>query len=107
MSSAAQRIGRCVVVGLALATALAARCADPPDDLLLLGTVERTLIEVAPPLSEQILEIPVARGQHVEVGDVLVRLDALLTEADLAAAGLRSPARRHRTRSRSTSTGAS
>ena len=86
MSSAAQRLGRCVVLGLALATVLAAQCSDPTDDLRLVGTVERTLIEVAPPLSEQILEIPVERGQHVEVGDVLVRLDALLTEADLAAA---------------------
>ena len=86
MSSAAQRLGRCVVLGLALATVLAARCTDPTDDLLLVGTVERTLIEVAPPLSEQILEIPVERGQHVEVGDVLARLDALLAEADLAAA---------------------
>jgi len=86
MSSAARRLARCAVLGLALATVLAARCTEPPDDLLLLGTVERTLIEVAPPMSEQILAIPVAPGQHVGVGDVLVRLDSLLSEADLAAA---------------------
>jgi HlyD family secretion protein len=71
---------------VAIGAALGARCRDPADELQLVGTVERTLVEVAPPVSEQIVEIAVARGQHVDAGAVLARLDPLLADAELAAA---------------------
>lgn len=59
-------------------------CRPGEPGLLLVGTVERTLIELVAPVSEVIIEIPVARGDHVEAGDLLVRLDGTLAEAEVA-----------------------
>lgn len=66
--------------------AFGAGCRAPESDLLLVGTVERTLVEVAAPISEQLVEIAVERGVHVEAGARIARLDPLLAEAELAAA---------------------
>jgi HlyD family secretion protein len=52
----------------------------------LLGTVERTLIEIVAPVSETIVALPVQRGQRVAAGAVLARLDSTLAEADVARA---------------------
>ncbi len=51
----------------------------------LVGTVERTTLEVAAPVSEEIVEISVARGSRVDSGAVLVRLDSSVAEAELKA----------------------
>lgn len=67
-----------------LALLLAAGCQARTDDLELVGTVERTLVELSAPVSEEIREVRVTRGEHVDQGRVLVRLDSTLAEADLA-----------------------
>jgi len=51
----------------------------------LAGTVERTTLEVAAPISEVIVEIPVTPGQRVEAGQVLIQLDAEVAEAEARA----------------------
>lgn len=81
-----RKLARCAAFVLAAGCGLGARCGAPDADLMLVGTVERTLVEVSPPASEQIVEIAVERGQHVEAGALLARLDPLTAEADLAAA---------------------
>src|SRR5512145_2631673 len=70
----------------AMAAALAAgvACGAAGDEVLLVGTVERTLIELDAPVSETLLEVPVRRGQEVHRGDVLARIDPTLVEADVA-----------------------
>jgi HlyD family secretion protein len=50
----------------------------------LVGTVERTLVELSAPVSEVIVDIPVQRGTVARAGDVVVRLDPSLAEAELA-----------------------
>jgi HlyD family secretion protein len=62
----------------------AAACADEEGPLRLAGTVERTLIEVGAPVSEVLAEVTVARGERVEAGRVLARLDPALADAELA-----------------------
>ncbi|HXJ35576.1 MAG TPA: efflux RND transporter periplasmic adaptor subunit [Candidatus Eisenbacteria bacterium] len=51
---------------------------------VLVGTVERTLIELDAPIAETLVEVGVQRGQDVRRGDVLARLDPTLVEADVA-----------------------
>lgn len=63
-----------------------AACEGPQDDLLLVGTLERTEVEVVSPVSERILTIDVAPGESVTSGTVLVRLDPTLPLAALARA---------------------
>jgi HlyD family secretion protein len=72
---------------------LAAACGESPDDLQLVGTIERTLVELTAPASESIVGVSVERGQRVEKGDPLLQLDSTFalaevarTEANLAAA---------------------
>jgi len=65
---------------------LAAGCRGRTDDLELVGTVERTLVELSAPVSEAIREIRATRGEHVDAGQVLVELDTTLANADLAQA---------------------
>jgi HlyD family secretion protein len=80
-------------VGLAAAlTVLTVSCGSEKV-FHLAGTVERTTLEVAAPISEVIVEIAVEPGQHVEAGQLLIQLDsevadaeARATEAALAAA---------------------
>jgi HlyD family secretion protein len=86
MERATRRLGRRAAIALCAAAAAGWRCADTTHDVLLVGTVERTLVEVAAPVSEQIVEVAVVRGQHVDAGALLVRLDPLLADAELAAA---------------------
>ncbi len=51
----------------------------------LVGTVERKNLELAAPVSEVIVEIPAVRGQKVKAGEVVVRLDTAVAEAELRA----------------------
>jgi HlyD family secretion protein len=71
------------VATAAVLSALVA-CSGARDDLLLVGTVERTLLELDAPVSETLLEVAVQRGQDVRRGTVLARLDPTLAEADVA-----------------------
>jgi HlyD family secretion protein len=64
-------------------------CAPEDPNLSLVGSVERTLVEVAAPVSEVITEIRVERGDAVEPGQLLVRLDPTLAEAEIARAQAR------------------
>lgn len=54
-----------------------------------MGSVERTLVEVAAPVSEVITEVAVARGDAVARGQLLARLDPTLAEAEIARAQAR------------------
>lgn len=51
----------------------------------LAGTVERTTIQVAAPVSEEIVEVAVERGARVEAGALLVQLDSSVADAELKA----------------------
>lgn len=75
------------LAGLALAAGLLAACGG--ETLELVGTVERQNLELAAPLSEEIVEIPVQVGQRVAVGETLVRLDTQVGELELKAAEAR------------------
>jgi HlyD family secretion protein len=68
---------------LALVVSLSG-CGHDDESLRLVGTVERTLLEMVAPTSEVISEIEVARGERVEPGRTLARLDATLADAELA-----------------------
>ncbi len=54
--------------------------------LHLAGTVERTMLELAAPVSEELVEVPVHLGARVAAGDVVAKLDTTVAEAELAAA---------------------
>ncbi len=51
----------------------------------MVGTVERQSLEIAAPISEVIVEIPVGIGDRVAADQVVVRLDSAVAEAELAA----------------------
>jgi HlyD family secretion protein len=70
----------------AVALLWAVGCTDDGDALRLIGSVERTLVELTAAASEVIVAVPVARGQRVGAGDTVVRLDATLAEAEVARA---------------------
>ena len=66
--------------------ALLAACSEAPEDLRLVGTIERTLIELTAPASESIVGVSVSRGERVAKGDPLVQLDTTYALADVARA---------------------
>lgn len=68
----------------ALVLAALAGCRAAADRLQLVGSVERTLVEVSAALSEVIVALPVQRGQHVAAGEIVVRLDPTYAEAEVA-----------------------
>lgn len=69
-----------------LLLALTEGCRTDSDTLELVGSVERTLVELSAPASEVIVAVTVERGTHVSVGDVVVRLDPTLAQAEVARA---------------------
>jgi HlyD family secretion protein len=71
---------------LLVAALAAGGCGEDDSRLVLVGTVERTLIELVAPASETIVECPHERGDRVPAGEVLVRLDPTLAEAEVASA---------------------
>ena len=73
-----------VVVPAVVLALTVAGCRGGDDQVLLVGTVERTLVELDAPVSETLLEVPVHRGQEVHRGEVVARLDPTLAEADVA-----------------------
>lgn len=64
----------------------AAACRDDADELHLVGTVERTLVELTAPVSESIVALDATRGQRVSAGQVLIQLDKTYALAELARA---------------------
>lgn len=74
------------LAGAVTALSLLAGCRGDSDTLQLVGTVERTLVELSAATSEVIVAMPVERGTRVRAGDVVVQLDATITEAELAQA---------------------
>lgn len=66
-----------------LAILLLPACTEKDIDLV--GTVERTAYELAAPTSEVIVDMPVAIGEMVEAGEVVVQLDTTVAQAELQA----------------------
>ncbi len=77
-------------IRLAPVTALAAltviACSGDAREFELVGTVERTTLELAAPVSEIVVEIPAGLGTRVAADEVVVRLDTEVAEAELVAA---------------------
>ena len=82
----ARRRPTAVPAACLLAAGLALACGDPGDDLLLVGTVERTSVELTAPAAESIVALAVQRGQRVARGDLLVQLDKTYALAERARA---------------------
>jgi HlyD family secretion protein len=59
-------------------------CSDDANSLRLIGSVERTLVELSAATSEVIVSLPVERGRHVQAGETVVKLDPTLVEAEVA-----------------------
>ncbi len=68
----------------ALALIVLVACGRAEDGLVLVGTVERTLLELVAPISETLIEVRVERGGTVRRDAVVARLDPTLMEADVA-----------------------
>ncbi|MBZ0113952.1 MAG: biotin/lipoyl-binding protein, partial [Thermoanaerobaculia bacterium] len=73
------------LVGLLGSMTFLVSCSGSEQTLDLVGTVERKTLEVAAPISEVIVEIPVAVGDRVSADQIVVRLDSAVAEAELAA----------------------
>ncbi len=71
---------RCLVV--APLAGLLAACGG---EVELAGTVERKVLELATPISEVITELPIAEGERVEAGQIVVQLDVEVAAAELRA----------------------
>ncbi len=70
----------------ALAVSSLLGCGAGDDELRLVGTVERTLVELVAPVSEEIIAIHVERGERVEAGHVMLHLDPVLAEVEVTRA---------------------
>lgn len=66
---------------IAVAVCLLFASCGGSDDVELVGTLERTQIELIAPISEVIVEVSVERGQQVEADQPIVRLDSTLARA--------------------------
>ena len=76
--------GACLVL-LSLVLTPLQGCGAPSDELLLVGTVERTLVELTAPVSEVVV-LRVARAERLAPGAVVAQLDPTLATADVASA---------------------
>ena len=56
-----------------------------PDEVELVGVVERRVLELAAPISEVIVDLPLAEGEKAQAGQIVVQLDAEVVSADLRA----------------------
>jgi len=65
---------------------LVAACAEGQGELRLVGTLERTQIELVAPISETIVAVHAERGDRVAKGRVLVELDPTFARAEVARA---------------------
>jgi HlyD family secretion protein len=73
---------------LLLVSPLAALAACGPAErgLVLVGSVERTMVELVAPTSEVLVSIAARRGEPVKPGELLVQLDPTLARAEVARA---------------------
>lgn len=71
------------LLALFLLAALAA-CEPEPGPLPVVGTLERERLELVAEARERIVEVLVTEGDEVAAGDVLMRLDRSLDDAELA-----------------------
>lgn len=69
-----------------LVTMALAACEIDQSPLPLVGTLERDRLELVAEASERIIEVLVTEGQTVEKGEVLMRLDSAVQQADVRAA---------------------
>jgi HlyD family secretion protein len=74
-------------LSLIAALAMLAACSPDTDEARLVGTLERDRIEIVAEASEPIVAIEVREGQHVAVGDVLVRQETEVAAARSAQLG--------------------
>lgn len=65
---------------------LAGACFRDDGRVRLVGTTERTLIELVAPVAEVVTELPAQRGVRVEPGHVVARLDPTLANVEVARA---------------------
>jgi HlyD family secretion protein len=72
--------------GYLIWTNLPARAAAGPTALTASGTVETTEVSISPELSGKVIEILVDEGDVVKQGDVILRLDSTLLDAQRAVA---------------------
>jgi len=72
------------IFGATVLLSMLAACGDS-SSFHLVGTVERQALELAAPVSEVIVEVPVATGDRVAAGQIVVQLDTRVAEADLRA----------------------
>jgi HlyD family secretion protein len=72
--------------GLLAVALFGSGCRRDENDLVLVGTVERTLIELVAPVAETIESLAVERGARVKRDALVVQLDPTLPRADLARA---------------------
>jgi len=83
---------RCGSAGARLARAVAlvcvacAGCGDPAPELSLVGTVERTEVELVAPVSETLVAVHAQRGERVEAGRLLVELDPTYARVEVTRA---------------------
>ncbi|MGH0038141.1 MAG: HlyD family secretion protein [Myxococcota bacterium] len=75
-----------VGVALGVVGLLATACQPGPGELELVGTVERTLVELVAPESETIVSVLAQRGQRVAAGAPIVQLDDTFAAAEVARA---------------------
>ncbi len=73
-------------LALTVALAMLAACSSGNDEARLVGTLERDRIEIVAEASEPIVAIEVREGQHVALGDVLLRQETEVAAARSAQA---------------------
>jgi HlyD family secretion protein len=79
---------RCRELGVAVvlvSVAVTTGCGGGVEVYELVGSIERTTLELAAPVSEVLVEIPVELGAHVRPGEVIARLDPEVAAAELEA----------------------
>ncbi len=69
-----------------VALVVGAGCDDGTVELELVGTVERTLVELVAPAAETIVAVHKARGDRVAAGEPIVQLDTTYASAEVARA---------------------
>jgi HlyD family secretion protein len=77
----ATRAALAALVALAL---VAAACGGDDPELRLVGTVERTQVELVAPVSETLVAVHAERGERVEAGRAIVELDPTYARVEVA-----------------------
>lgn len=74
------------VIGAALVAAAGCEAPEPPNTIRVSGHVEATEVQLAPDVGGRLLELRVAEGDRVGVGDLVARLDTRDVELQIARA---------------------